>query len=226
MTVPKIILIFGAGSNIGAATAKLFKAKGYEVAIAARSLSGGTSKEGYTTVHFDGTRPATVKDAFEATRANLGTPTVVLYNCSAGPPGQEPFSIPVEEFAEHLAVNVTSPYAAATELLKGLEEIKDAGSGLTFLYTGNGLNTMRISSMLAGGVGKNASLHWIQIGADIYGEKGAKFYYVDERLEGGAVAGSKIDGDAHAVEFLKLAEDKKQQEPIYTFVKGVGYEKF
>ncbi|KAK4702863.1 hypothetical protein P7C70_g3348, partial [Phenoliferia sp. Uapishka_3] len=226
MSIPKVLLILGFGGNIGAATAKKFAARGYKVAIAARSLTAGTSKEGYTTINFDGSQPATVKEAFKAARAAVGTPTVVLYNAYSHIQTPEPFSIPIEEFASSLAINVTSPYSAASEALAGLEDIKKAGSDLTVLYTGNGLNAVRFSSTLALGVGKNASLHWIQIGADIYGEKGAKFYFVDERLEGGAVAGKDIDGEAHAVEFLKLAENKEQQEPIYTFVKGVGYEKF
>ena len=75
-----LILILGYGGNIGAATAKAFAAHGYSVAVAARSLTAGTSKEGYTTISFDASRPASVKEVFEATRKALGTPSVVLYN--------------------------------------------------------------------------------------------------------------------------------------------------
>ncbi|KAL8278748.1 hypothetical protein RQP46_008817 [Phenoliferia psychrophenolica] len=226
MSLPKVLLILGSGGNIGAATAKLFSAGGYKVALAARSLKAGTSEEGYTTTQADFSKPASVKEAFEATRKTLGTPTVVLYNAASHIQTPEPFSLSVEDLTSSLAINVTSPFAAAQEALAGLEALKGAGSDLTYIYTGNGLNTVQFPSTLALGVGKSASAHWIQIGAQVYGGKGAKFYYVDERNGDGSVAGSKIDGAAHAEEFLKLAESKVQEEVLYTFVKGRGYAKF
>ncbi|KAL8278900.1 hypothetical protein RQP46_008771 [Phenoliferia psychrophenolica] len=226
MSVPQVLLILGHGGNIGAATAKLFAAQNFKVAIASRSLKAGTSEEGYLTIPADFSQPASVKDAFAATREAFGTPTVVLYNCSSGNPVPDPFSIAVEDFASHLAVNVTSPFAAAQEALSGLETLTSGGRDLTFLYTGNALNRMIIPSLLAGGAGKSATAHWIQIGAQLYKDKGAKFYYVDERTADGGVAGSNLDGPAHAEEFLRLVEGMVQEEPLDTFVKGKGYVKF
>lgn len=46
--------------------------------------------------------------------------------------------MPVDDFANALTINVTSPYAAAVEALAGLEALKEAGTDLTFFYTGNG----------------------------------------------------------------------------------------
>lgn len=223
----KILLILGSGGNIGASTASKFAANGFKVALAARSLVTGTSPEGYHTFKFDAADPSSVKSTFEAVRAALGTPNVVLFNAAAHIPNADPFGVPLEEFTKSLNINTTSAYAAAGEALKGLDALKLAGEDLTFLYTGNGLNTVKpFASTLVLGVGKSASAHFIKIGANEFGPKGAKFYYVDERTSDGGVAGGKISGPAHAAEFFKLAGDREQHEAIYTFVAGKGYVAF
>lgn len=53
-----------------------------------------------------------------------------------------------------------------------------------------------------------------------------RFYYADERNADGSVAGSKIDGEAHADLFVELAKAKSQGPWSQTFVKGVGYKAF
>lgn len=53
-----------------------------------------------------------------------------------------------------------------------------------------------------------------------------RFYYVDERLDGGRPAGDGIDGPAHADIFYDLANDKRQRHWDQTFIKGKGYIKF
>lgn len=51
-----------------------------------------------------------------------------------------------------------------------------------------------------------------------------KFYFVDERTEDGESTMRSIDGEAHAVEFWRLAEEIKEQSHWnWTFVKGKGY---
>jgi hypothetical protein len=52
-----------------------------------------------------------------------------------------------------------------------------------------------------------------------------RFYYGDERKADGS-AKYRVDGDAHAQLYWKLAEDKTQGPWMQTFVKGVGYKKF
>lgn len=154
----KILLILGSGGNIGASTASKFAANGFKVALAARSLVTGTSPEGYHTFKFDAADPSSIKLTFEAVRAALGTPNVVLFNGSpraflsswrltdalfsesaaAHTPNADPFGVSLEEFTKSLNINTTSAYAAAGEALKGLDALKLAGEDLTFLYTGNG----------------------------------------------------------------------------------------
>jgi hypothetical protein len=52
-----------------------------------------------------------------------------------------------------------------------------------------------------------------------------RFYYGDERKADGTPI-YRVNGDAHAELYLKLAEEKGQGEWMQTFVKGVGYTKF
>jgi len=52
------------------------------------------------------------------------------------------------------------------------------------------------------------------------------FYFVDERHEDGRPMVEGANGDAHAEEFLKLAQDPKQGPWQYTFTKGIGYKAF
>lgn len=53
-----------------------------------------------------------------------------------------------------------------------------------------------------------------------------RFYYGDERKADGS-AKYRVDGDAHAELYWKLAEEDKTQGPwLQTFVKGIGYKKF
>lgn len=52
-----------------------------------------------------------------------------------------------------------------------------------------------------------------------------RFYYGDERKADGTPI-YRVNGDAHAEMYLKLAEEKGQGEWMQTFVKGVGYTKF
>ena len=59
-----VILILGAGSNVGAAVAKLFSDKGYKVALASRRSTTGSNSDGAFNVHVDLAKPVTVPEAF------------------------------------------------------------------------------------------------------------------------------------------------------------------
>jgi hypothetical protein len=52
-----------------------------------------------------------------------------------------------------------------------------------------------------------------------------RFYYADERKADGT-AKYKVDGEAHAELFWKLAEEKMQGPWLQSFVKDVGYKMF
>lgn len=58
------------------------------------------------------------------------------------------------------------------------------------------------------------------------GLMGCRFYYADERKADGSPAYSDISGEAHAEQYLLLAEGKEQGPWQQTFVKDVGYKRF
>lgn len=53
-----------------------------------------------------------------------------------------------------------------------------------------------------------------------------RFYYADERKPDGNAVYNAIDGEAHAMHYVELAEGKTQGPWQQTFVKGVGYKSF
>jgi NAD(P)-dependent dehydrogenase (short-subunit alcohol dehydrogenase family) len=69
------LLIIGAGSRVGQATADAFAAAGYTVAVASRS--GNIEPKHFT---FDASKPETVRDLFSEVRRTTGIPSVVIYN--------------------------------------------------------------------------------------------------------------------------------------------------
>ncbi len=81
-----VILVIGAGQNVGAAVAKKFASNGYKVALAARSLSSGIQSNGYLHINADLSKPENVPQIFHSVRENHGIPNIVVYN------GPSPFS--------------------------------------------------------------------------------------------------------------------------------------
>ncbi len=79
MSTP-VLLVIGAGPNVGAAIAKKFASKGYKVALAARSFSEGIQPDGYFHVKADLSNPENVPRIFREVRKTHGTPNIVVYN--------------------------------------------------------------------------------------------------------------------------------------------------
>jgi NAD(P)-dependent dehydrogenase (short-subunit alcohol dehydrogenase family) len=75
-----VLLLIGAGPNIGAAVAKKFADNGCKVALAARSLSSGIQENGYLHVKADLSNPESVPQIFRSVRENHGIPNIVVYN--------------------------------------------------------------------------------------------------------------------------------------------------
>jgi len=81
MTSKPIILILGAGSNVGSSVAKAFAAKGYAVALAARRLKASDNTPDTINITSDFSDPAAVTLAFETVKKEFGSaPSVVVYN--------------------------------------------------------------------------------------------------------------------------------------------------
>ena len=80
-----VILILGAGPNIGQAVTRTFASKGYKVAIASRSLREADSTDDQLNIASDFSNPDDVVNAFTKVRKALGIPSVVVYNGRSWP---------------------------------------------------------------------------------------------------------------------------------------------
>jgi hypothetical protein len=76
-----------------------------------------------------------------------------------------PFEDSLEDFNHALALNTVTPWAAARESVKAFEKLAPAdlaGSGASFIFTGNLLNVSAIEGFLTFGIGKTGGSHMIQ----------------------------------------------------------------
>lgn len=75
-----VVLILGAGPNIGQHVARAFASKGYRVALAARKVREADNTPDQVNLPSDLSDPNAVIGAFSKVEALLGTPSVVIYN--------------------------------------------------------------------------------------------------------------------------------------------------
>lgn len=75
-----LVLLLGAGKNIGEAVAKKFGGGGFNVALAARSLHDAQNSTGRWSYKVDLSRPAEVAELFAKVSKEIGIPNVVIYN--------------------------------------------------------------------------------------------------------------------------------------------------
>jgi len=75
-----VVLILGAGSNIGQHVARAFASKGYKVALAARRVQEADSNADQVHIPTDLSEPNSVASVFSKVKALLGVPSVVIYN--------------------------------------------------------------------------------------------------------------------------------------------------
>ena len=75
-----VILILGAGSNVGQHVARAFASKGYRVALAARKAKEADDTAEQVNIPSDFSDPNAVVHAFAKAKTLLGVPSVVVYN--------------------------------------------------------------------------------------------------------------------------------------------------
>lgn len=75
-----IVLVLGAGANIGQSAARTFASKGYKVALAARSIKASDSTADQLNIPSDFSNTDSVVDAFAKVKQVFGIPSVVIYN--------------------------------------------------------------------------------------------------------------------------------------------------
>ncbi|EXJ93386.1 hypothetical protein A1O1_01778 [Capronia coronata CBS 617.96] len=221
-----VVLILGAGPNIGQAVARTFASKGYKVALAARALKEVDSTDNQLNIPSDFSKTDDVVNAFDRVKKVFGIPSVVVYNVAAVhfTPADDPFAISLADFSVDTTINIYSAFVAAQQAVSGFAQLP-ASAARTFIYTGNVLNVAILPRFLSAGVGKSGAAHMIWVASDAYKDRGYKFYYADERKADGSPK-YRVDGDAHAKLYWDLAHAPTQGPWMQTFVEGVGYKKF
>lgn len=80
MSSTPVLLLLGAGSNLGSSIGTTFSKAGYRVALVARSHEPGLQKNGYFHIRADLGDAGCMPGIFEEVTKNMGIPTVVVYN--------------------------------------------------------------------------------------------------------------------------------------------------
>ncbi|MEC8193353.1 MAG: SDR family oxidoreductase [Myxococcota bacterium] len=112
------VVVTGGGRGIGAATARLFKEKGYRVTIMARSrnqIETLADEIGAYAVRVDVGDPASVEAAFMA-----AGPVDVLVNNAGMVRSSRVMKTDVRVWEEHLKVNLTGSFLCALKVLPGM----------------------------------------------------------------------------------------------------------
>jgi NAD(P)-dependent dehydrogenase (short-subunit alcohol dehydrogenase family) len=194
MSTP-VLLILGAGPRIGSSVTSSFAAKGYKIALAARSLDDGLGSDGCLRLRVDLSHPEEIEGVFEKVKEQLGIPTVVLYNGRSSSISRFPrlpvmtilvasyrvlrdvedplSSISIDEVNGEFAINVISPLFAVKQAVNGFRQLPNSASK-TFIYTGNILNLVVKSDVLTYGMTKVAAANMIQTTAVAYAKEAFK----------------------------------------------------
>ncbi|PQE22534.1 short-chain dehydrogenase protein [Rutstroemia sp. NJR-2017a BVV2] len=235
----KIVLILGAGPNIGLNLAQVFSSNSYKTIVVSRTPKEELTKSADLAIQADFSDPKSIKSIFDEVKQKIGVPNVVIYNgltptlhmtqlmppAAAASAGNDPFSLPLEKFISDTNVIVVSGYAAIQETIAGFRTLPES-TLKTFIYTGNILNRTIYPSLVTFGAAKTAVAHMIEGASGVYAKEGFRFYWADERAPNGAAAGSGIDGKAHADFYHELASSEESKTWDATFVKGKGYVDF
>ncbi|GKZ98484.1 hypothetical protein AnigIFM59636_003279 [Aspergillus niger] len=214
-----VVLVFGAGKNVGLSVTRKFSAEGWKVVTVSRNPSKELEGAADLTITADLTDPSSVDGIFDRVEREFGTPHVVVYNVSAA------------DIQADLSVNTVSAYAAAFRLARSISnsntlpssDLAAAQTGATpaFIYTGNMMNIQLFPVGMSLGMGKNATAYFIETAAHTY-QGLIRFYYADERNEKGKSVMSNISGETHAQFYWDLANRKEQGAWAPTFVRVDG----
>jgi NAD(P)-dependent dehydrogenase (short-subunit alcohol dehydrogenase family) len=130
-----VCVVIGVGPGNGAAFARRFDREGYAVALLARGEEFSKKLAGELTeakaFACDVGDPAEVQRAFAAIRAQLGDPSVVVYNAGSGTFGQFD-EIKVADLESSWRVNTLGLFAVAKEVVPAMQT---AGTG-SIIITG------------------------------------------------------------------------------------------
>lgn len=172
-----VVLIFGAGANIGKAVARNFASKGYKVALAARSLKDDDSTDDQLNIPSDVSNTENIVNAFAKVKKVFGIPSVVVYNgkhlllvvsaevnwhiiasAVTFTPADDPLSLSLADLNRDTNININSAFVAAQQAVSGFSQLPESASR-TFIYTGNVLNVAIIPKFMSQGIGKSGAAH-------------------------------------------------------------------
>jgi NAD(P)-dependent dehydrogenase (short-subunit alcohol dehydrogenase family) len=80
MSSQAVVLILGAGPNIGQHVSRAFAAKGYKAAMVSRSIKKEDDSLNQTNFQFDLSDPFSIPEVFAKVKDTIGLPSVVIYN--------------------------------------------------------------------------------------------------------------------------------------------------
>jgi NAD(P)-dependent dehydrogenase (short-subunit alcohol dehydrogenase family) len=222
-----IILILGAGANIGAHVARKFSQEGFKVASVARNVHKDAADVSHLTIKADFNDPASIKGVFDEVNNKFGIPNVVVYNAAAAKmtPPNDTLSVSLEDYTTGMNVGVNSAFAAAQQAVLGFSKLP-SDVQKTFIFTGNFLNLNIMPPMLNLGMSKSAAAHMIEAASQSYADKGYRFYYGDERTAEGKPMITGLSGPGHADFYWELSQRNEQGPWDATFVTGQGYTDF
>ena len=175
-----IVLILGAGSNIGVAAAKQFAETGYQVATVSRTAAEppATTPEGYLSIRADLSKVDEVRSIFDKIQSSLGgVPSVIIYNAAHVSPCTESgniFSVPLHQLDADIDLMIKGPYVAAGEAYNLWRKETTSGHKKLFIYTGNIFPKviLPIPDMTTMGIAKVGSCFWLGMADKLYKEKG------------------------------------------------------
>lgn len=85
MSTSNIILILGAGPNLGISIIKYFSSKGFKTVAVARTPLPELQKISDLVIQADFANPSSIPSIFSEVKAKLGFPNVVVYNGKSHP---------------------------------------------------------------------------------------------------------------------------------------------
>jgi len=127
----RVVLITGAGSGIGRATALAFLRDGFRVALAGRNEqklrkvaedSGAEARERALAVTADVTRPEDVRVLFDAVRARFGRLDVLFNNAGVNAPLVPIEDIAYEKWREVLDTNLTGAFLCTQQAFRMMKD--------------------------------------------------------------------------------------------------------
>ena len=132
---PRIAIVTGGGSGIGAATAHILAEAGWTVVIAGRheetleaTLTKGANLSGVLdAVPADVTDEASVKNLFETTVQRYGRVDLLFNNAGTGAPAVELDDLALTDWNEVVAVNLTGAFLCTREAFRVMRQQEPQG---------------------------------------------------------------------------------------------------